>query len=319
MAISKKSALGVATEATSGTLITAPTLYVPTKSMVKAMKKQEVMDEERGDRNEEYDVVDTLRHGEWDIKGPFYPDTHGYFLQSAIGNGTSVQQASTTAYKTTYLLTDIPKSLSLYKSFDAKMYSCAYSTVEKFSIKFSSTDKLLEFDASGKSIFPAIYAGTWSPSFSTVRPFAGYAPTITLTGGASTDIDELTINFEQKITYWSPANASADWITAYYGARKVSFDFTARFDSDTVYQTYFRTPQAYDTLTFDVLGAVIASTYHNELNIVIPVTNYSSMDHDLGKDNVLIKAKGKGLASGSGAGNNLIQAFTMSTVTSYSV
>lgn len=319
MAISKKSALGVATEATSGTLIATPTLYVPTKSMIKAMKKREYLQEERGDRNEEYDVVDTTRTGEYDIKGPFYPDAHGYFLLGALGSAASVQQASTTAYKTTYTLADIPKTLSLYKSFDAKRYSLAYSTVEKFTIKYSSSEKLLEFDASGKSIFPAIYAGTFTPSFSTTQPFPGYAPTITLTGGATTDIDELTVNFEQKVTYWSPANGSADWITAYWGARKVSFDFTARFDSDTLYQTYFRAPNVYDTLTFDVLGATIASTYHNELNIVVPVITYDSMEHDLGKDNVLIKAKGRGLSTGAGAGNNLIQMFTMSTVTSYAV
>lgn len=317
MAISKKSALGVATEATPGTLVTAPTLYVPTKSMISAKKKREYLMEERGDRNEEYDVVDTTRFGQWDIKGPFYADSHGYFLLGGLGSAASVQQAATTAWKTTYTLADIPKSLSLYKSFDAKKYSLAYSCVEKFSIKGSSTEKLIEFDASGKSIFPATFAGTFTPTFSSVRALAAYAPTITLTSGVTTDIDEWQVDFEQKVTYWTPANASQDWITAYFGARKVSFSFTARFDSDTLYETYYRTTDAKDTLTIDILGDLIASTYHEELNIQIPVTTYDDMEHDLGKDNVLIKAKGRGLATGSGAGNNLIQIYTISPITSY--
>lgn len=317
MAISKKSALGVATEATPGTLMTTPTIYVPTKSMIKAKKKREYLMEERGDRNEEYDVVDTTRFGEWDIKGPFYSDAHGYFLLGALGSAVSTQQAATTAYKTVYTLADVPKVLSLFKSFDAKKYGCSYSFVEKFSIKGSSTDKLIEFDASGKSIWPSVYAGTFSPNFSTVRALAGYSPTITLTGGVTTDIDEWQVDFEQKVTMWTPANASQDWITAYFGARKVSFNFTARFDSDTLYQTYYRAGNVQDTLTIDIQGDLIASTYHEELNIVIPVTTYDDMEHDLGKDNVLIKAKGRGLATGSGAGNNLIQIFTISPITSY--
>lgn len=317
MAISKKSALGVATEATSGTLIATPTKYIPCKSMIKAKKKREYLMEERGDRNEEYDVVDTTRFGEWDIKGPFYPDAHGYMLMAALGSAASTQDGATTSYKTIYSLADVPKSLSLYKSFDSKMYSLAYSVVEKISLKISGPDKLCEFTASGKSIFPSPYVGTFTPTFSTIRALAGYAPTITLTSGVTTDIDELEVTFEQKIGLWTPANASQDWITAYFGARKVSFGFTARFDSDTLYQTYYRAGNVQDTLNVDIKGDLIASTFFNELSIVIPVTTYDDMEHDLGKENVLIKAKGRGLATGSGAGNNLIQIYTRSPLQSY--
>jgi hypothetical protein len=319
MAISKKSWLGVAREATSGTAITTPTLYVPTKSNMKALKKREHLDEERGDRNGNYDIIDTTRDASWDIKGPWYNDAHVYFLLAALGSLSSAQQASTTAYKHTLALADIPPTLTLYKSFDAKTYYSPFSFVEKFTLKFSSAEKLLEFDSSGKGLFPVIKSSPPTPTFSAVKPYAGYQPTITLTGGVSADIDELSISFEQKVTPWFAANGSPDFTAIYYGERKVTLDYTARFDNDTVYETYFRAPNVQDTLTFDVQGAQISGSYNQELQLVIPVFSYDSMEHDLGKDNVLIKAKGTALSTGSGAGNNFISGFVQNTKTSYTV
>ena len=324
MAISKKSWLGVAREATFGTAITTPSLYVPTKSMLKQMKKREHLDEERGDRNSNYDVIDTTRWGEWDIKGPWYPDSMVYFLIAAFGSVSSAQQAATTAYKHTLGLADVPPTLTLMKSFDAKTYYAPGSYVEKWSIKFSGAEKLVEFDCSGKSLWPSIQAVPPTPTFTSVKPFAGWMPAITLTGGLSTDIDDLQIDFEQKVTQWNPADGTQDFTGIYFGERKVSFSYTARFDNDNVFQTYYRGTggaygAAFDTLTLDIQGQLISGVYNNELNIVLPVITYDSMEHDLGKDNVLIKAKGVALSQGAGAGNNLIQAFAINTKTNYTV
>jgi hypothetical protein len=320
MAISKKSFMGVAREATPGTAATAPTLYVPTKSTTKAKKKVEYLDEERGDRNANYDSVDTIRWGEWDMKGNFYHDSMLYFLIAAMGGDTASQPdagGAPTAWKHTVGLADIPPALTLFKNYDAALYYHPYSVVEKFSFKFTSDGKLLEFDCSGKSLWPTKYTGsTLTPSFSTVKPFAGYAPTITLTSGATTDIDEFEVSFEQKITLWNPANGQPDWVTAYYGERKASLSFTARFDADALYNTYYMGGTD-DTCTIDFVGALIGGSVHQELNIQLPVVHYDEMDHDLGKDNVLIKAKGTVKATGAGAGNNLIKLFAVNTVTSY--
>jgi hypothetical protein len=321
MAISKKSFMGVAREATSGTAATAPTLYVPTKSTTKAKRKTEYLDEERGDRNANYDAVDTIRWGEWDAKGSWYNDTSPYFLIAALGLDTASQPNAGTAptvWKHVISLADIPPSLTLFKNYDAALYYHPYSVVEKWSLKFSSDGKLLEFDPSGKSIWPTKYTGSaLTPSFSSVKPFGGQSPTITLNSATSADVSEMQIDFEQKITLWNPANGSLDWITAYYGERKVHVSYTARFDSDTLYNLYRNSSN--DSLIIDFQGANIASTYNQELNIVVPVIHYDDMEHDLGKDNVLIKAKATALSTGSGAGNNLLQIFAQNTITSYSV
>jgi hypothetical protein len=319
MALSKKSFMGVAREATPGTAMTAPTLYIPTKSTTKARRKTEYTDEERGDRNSNYDAIDTIRWGEWDSKGPWYGDTCAYLLLGAMGGDTITQPDSInapTAYKHTLGLADTPPSLTLFKNYDAALYYHPYSIVEKFGLKFTSDGKLLEHSTSGKSIFPTKYTGsTLTPSFSTVKPFGGQSPTITLNSGSTNDIDELSLDFEQKITLWNPANGSKDFTTVYFGERKVTVSFTARFDSDTLYNEYLNT--TLETLTIDFLGPIIGGSVHQELNLQVPVLYLDEADHDLGKDNVLIKIKAMALSQGSGSGDNYFKAFVVNTIASY--
>lgn len=420
-AISKKTWLGVAKESTPGTAIVTPTLYVPTKSTLKQMVKREYLDEERGDRNADYDGITTTRWTDWDMKGPFYPDSMVYFLMAALGGDTVTQPnaaAAPTVYKHTIGLADIPPALTLHKSYASQFYYAPYSCVEKFSFKIGGPEKLMEFDASGKAIWATINGSPPTPSFTQVQPFSGYAPTLKLFNAQTSDISEITINFEQKVTLWFPLNGVQDWITAYYGERKVHLDFTARFDNDTLYQR-FRTGNGYDMFSLDIQGQNLANlwvvtlgapsagnftlTYggqttaniaynavasavqsslqalssvgtgnatvtgsaggpytinfsptlatsnvltgsgagltggtfsigaqsllNRELNIVIPVIGYDSMEHDAGKDNVLIKAKATALATQQtingqaqdGTGNNLIQLFVQNSVASYSV
>ena len=152
-----------------------------------------------------------------------------------------------------------------------------------------------------------------SPTYSTLLPFAGYAPTIKFIDGAtSNDVMDMQINYTQKVTLWYPANGSQDFITVYYGERDIKVDFTARFDNTTIYDRW-RNNSA-DSLTFDVKGPLISGTYNQELTLTLPNISYDSVEHDLGKDNVLIKAKATALVP---AGSSLITGFVQNTVTSY--
>lgn len=314
MAISKKSWLGVAREATSGTAITTPTKFIPCKSTMKNIQHREYLDEERGTRDGNYDVVNTTRESAWDVKGPFYVDTHPYLLIAGMGSVASVAQSDATVYKHTISFADVPPSLTLMKSFDAKTYYTPYSVVEKFTIKIASAAKLIELDASGKGLWMTAKTSPPTPAYSTVKPFAGYVPTISLTGGASMDIDELEIEFSQKITLWDPADGTPDWASAYFGERDIKFKYTARFDNDTNYLNFLNGTN--DTLTLDVMGPIISTTFHSELNVVLPTISYDSMEHDLGKDNVLIKAAGKAIVGSNAAPMTL---FVQNLIASYTV
>jgi hypothetical protein len=321
MALSKKAFLGVGLEATSGTALATPTVYHPCKSVMKGKKKREQIKDERGTRDAVYGIVDTTREGDTDPKGSWYNDTSPYFLIAALGSVATTQPDATnvpTCYKHAVSLADIPKTLTLFKNYDAALYVGAYAAVEKFTLKFSTEGKLLENDVSLKHLYPVKYTGSaLTPTFSSIQPFAGYMPKITLGGVQSLDIDEMTIEFDQKLDLWVPPNGSPDFTTIYYGERNVKVDFTARFDADTLYTHFLNDTRTDDSLVFNVQGALIGShsgtDYNQELNISVPIISYDSMDHDLSKTNVLIKAKATAIASGSG----LISAYVQNTVTSY--
>jgi Phage tail tube protein len=321
MALSKKSFLGFGFESSSGTALAAPTVYHPCKSVMKGTKKREQIKDERGTRDAVYGIVDTLREGGTDPKGSWYNDTSPYLLIGALGEVSSAQPDATnvpTCYKHTISLADVPKTLTLFKNYDAALYVGAYAAIEKISLKFATDGKLLECDSTIKHLYPVKYVGsTLTPSFSTIQPFAGYMPKITLGGVQSLDIDELSIEFDQKLDLWVPPNGSPDFTTIYFGERNVKVDFTARFDTDALYNHFFNSTRTDDSLVFDVQGALIGShlsnSYYQELNISIPVISYDSMEHDLSKTNVLIKAKATGVAGPSG----LISAYVQNTVSSY--
>jgi hypothetical protein len=78
MAISKKAWTGIAREATPGTAVMTPSKYIPTKTTFKGGKKREYLNEERGTRDGNYGVVDSVRQSTIDMKGPYYNDVHPY-------------------------------------------------------------------------------------------------------------------------------------------------------------------------------------------------------------------------------------------------
>jgi hypothetical protein len=317
MAISKKTWFGIARETTPGTAIATPTKFVPCKSTMKGAIKMVNLDEERDTRDDVFGVVNTTRDGTWDVKGNFYADSHGYFLLGALGAVTSTQPDSTnnpTVYKHAFSLADVPPSFTLFKGYDTFIYYGPYGVVEKFTIKIQSEGKLIEFDASMKSIFPVDYTGgAITPTYSTIHPFIGYAPTITLNGVQSTDIDDLQIDFTQKITEWYPAAGSPDWITAYFGGRDVKLDFTARFDQNTQWEN-FRNGAVVPVIV-DVKGDLISGTFYDEFSITLPYFHIDSAELDTSKDNVLVKVKGTAFNGGT---NGLIETcFLQNTYTGY--
>lgn len=328
MAISKKSWVGVAVEATPGTPVIVPTKFIPCKSVLKGMRKTEYLNEERGTRDGNYGAVATTRDGSIDPQGPWYNDTWPYLLIAALGQDTVSQPDAThapTVYKHTLGLADVPPVMTMMKSYDAAVYYGSYAAVEKFGLKYSADGKLLEGSCGMKCLFPVKYTGSAiTPTFSSLLPFAGYAPTLTLNGVSTTDIDEVSIDFEQKLTEWYSIGGTPDFTKIYFGERTLKLDFTARFDVSTYYDSNWIT-NAQGAFGFDVQGALIANSgpsgtppntiYNQELNLQIPNINLDSVEHDLGKDNVLIKVKATCVVNGGA----VITGFVQNTVASYAL
>jgi hypothetical protein len=409
MAISKKSWTGSARESTPGTAVVTPTLYIPTKTTFKGGKKREYLNEERGDRNANYGVVDSVRQSSIEMKGPWYNDASPILLWAGMGLPSSAQVNAAnapTVYKHTFQLQDVPPSYTINRNLDAACYYIPYSVLEKWTLDFTADGKLLEITGNWLGLYAQQNGSPPTPSYSTVNPFAGYAPTIKFSDNVtSNDVADMQIEYTQKITLWYPANGTQDFVTVYFGERSIKVSFTARFDNTTLYNRW-RT-NTNDSLNFDVQGPIIgklytvslgtptagtftltyngqttsgiaynaaasavqtalqglstvgsgnatvtgsaggpytvsflnsllndsnaltgsgtgltggmfsvsAPTYYNqELNIVLPTISYDDMEHDLSKDNVLIKAKATAIVP---AGSSLITGFVQNTVTSY--
>lgn len=262
MSISKKAWTGTAKEATAGTAIIIPTQFLPTKTVFKGGRKREYLNEERGDRNANYGVVDSVRQSAIDMKGPYYNDVGPILLWAGMGLPSSTQPDATnvpTVYKHAFQLQDIPPSYTINRSLDVKTYYIPYAVLEKWVLHFTADGKLLELDGNWVGLWAQPNASPPTPSYSTLLPFAGYAPTIKFVDGAvSTDVDDLQIEFDQKIGLWFPANGAQDFVTAYFGERSIKVDFTARFDNTTIYDRW--RSQTMDKLTFDVQGLNIGKT-----------------------------------------------------------
>lgn len=311
-AITRKSWIGGGTETTPGTVITAPKVYIPCKSTMKFKQDEEWPDEERADLDEQHDRIPTTRHGEADPKGKFYFDSSPLFLRSFFGADAATQPDSVgapTAWKHAFTLADLPYFISLYKSYNSLVYSMSYCATESWTLKYTAEKKVIEFDSVIKGLFPVKYTGApITPTFSTVKAAAGYAPTLTLGGSSTTDISELTIKGERKLSPWYGIGGTADFVSMDTGGRKVEIDFTARFDSDTVFLRYINNQD--DSLLIDLLGPTIASTTKYELNVSCPVIAYDDGEQDTGKDNVLVKMKAHARSTASG----LISAFVVNTI-----
>jgi hypothetical protein len=409
MAISKKAWTGNAREVTPGTAITVPARYIPTKTVFKGGKKREYLNEERGTRDGNYGVVDSVRQSAIEMKGPYYNDVSPTVLWAGMGLPSSAQVDATnapTVYKHTFQLQDIPPSYTIHRNLDAIAYYIPYSVLEKWSLHFVADGKLLELDANFLGLYAQVLASPPTPTYSTLLPFAGYAPTVKFIDNVlSNDVIDLQIDFDQKVTLWYPANGSQDFVTVYFGERTMKVDFTARFDNTTIYNRWRNNTM--DALTFDVQGPAIGkenvvslgsptsgtftltyngattsgiaynaaasavqsaltglstvgssnatvtgsaggpytvsflnnllndgnalsgsgtgltggtfsvgapTLYNQELNIVIPNLSYDSVEHDLGKDNVMIKAKATAVVP---FGSSLISGFVQNTISSY--
>lgn len=311
-AITRKSWIGGGVETTPGTVITAPKVYLPAKSTMKFKQDEDIPDEERASVDEVFDRIPTTRHGEADPKGKFYFDSSPLILLSWFGTDTATQPDATgapTAWKHALSLTDVPKFISLYKSYHSVVYSMSYCATESWTLKYTAEKKVIEFESVVRGLFPVKYTGApITPTFSTVKSIAGYKPTLTLGGTSTTDISELTIKGERKLTPWYGMGGSPDFVSMDVGGRKVEVDFTARFDTDTVFNRYLTNVD--DSLLVDVAGPLIGGTTSHELNVNVPVIAYSDGEMDTGKDNVLVKMKAHARSTSSG----LISAFIINTV-----
>jgi hypothetical protein len=328
--ISKKQWLGWGIETTPGTLIATPTVFVPSKAGFKRMQGYSYQQEDRNTRDKNNDRVSTIRHSEGDPKGAWYNDVHPYLLYGFMGGWAMSQPDMThaaTVYKHNFTLTDLPPTLSCYKGYHNHVYTMAYGGVSKLKLKWTP-NKELEVESTITGLWYNKYTGaTITPTFSTVKAFSGVTPTITLGSlGVSGDIEDMEIDLEQVVTPWYGSSGLPDFARLDYGERHAKVSFTARFDADTLYETYFAA-NLDDSLTFDIKGALIANSgasgtppntpYYQELSLTFPIVGYDTAEIIDSKPNLQVKVAGT--PRPGSAVNSLFTGFVQNTIASYAL
>jgi hypothetical protein len=323
MALTQLSWTGAAREAVSGTAISTPTKYIPTKSKFQNKTKYVYLSEERGTRDDNNNRTGTVRSATGEMSGSIYLDTFVYPLLAFMGGITSTQPSvgtAPTAYSHAMVLTDIPPSLTLFKGYDAAGYSFAYAVCSKLKVKFAADGKVLEYDASFESQYGVKISGgaftAMVPTYSTnVAALAGYMPTIKLDTVASSIIEDFEMEFDQKITLFFSARGNRGFLKADFGARTAKGTFTARFDDATLTDAF--DAEANHALNFEVDAQNLGGIIVESLIINVPVIVYDEMDWDTSKESVLVKAKFTAMPGATK--NSLFTATVVNEVIAYTV
>jgi len=318
--ISRRGWIGVAREATSGTAIATPTLFLPTKSTYKQQTKYAYVDEDRATRDINNARIATLQQSVGTTTGSWYNDASVYLLLAFMGADTASQPnvgTAPTVWSHALTLADVPPSLTMYRSFDFATYQMAYSTVNKLKFTFSAENKTLQCDASIDGQYGTKMGSPPTPTFSTLNPFSGLQATINIGGAQSNDILSMDIELTQKIELWYSMVGSQQFLTAYFADRSAIINAVARYDNDTYYNHFFNTPNTDDQMIITFTGPNIASTYNQSLSLTFPIVGYDDMDLMTDKSNVTLKLKGT--ARPGATKNSLFNATVQNTIASYTV
>lgn len=317
MAISQLAWTGLAREATAGTAMPTPTMFHPCKSKISRKQKKLYTDEDRGSRDTNNTSRKGTRRATVEIDGEWYNDSGVYIIGGFMGGLATSQPDATgnpTVYQQDLTLVDVPWSQTVFKNMDAARYILPYGVVEKVVFKYTTDGKLVSCTANYLAAYGVKDTGAApSVTYSNYSPLAGWEPIVKFNSTASTDIEDMTITLEQKITPFFGGGGSADVTAMKFGARKATIDFTARFDNDTLYQRYDQ--GLLDAIEVDFTGDLISSTYFQNLKLTFPIVSYDEMDHDTSKDFVTVKAKAT--AQPGATLNSLFTGQVINTVTSY--
>lgn len=323
MGISKKSWTGFAFETVPGTAILVPEVFHPCKSKVDNKKKIIYLSEDRGSRDANTKRKQSVRAATGEIEGTFYLDTSPYLLYAFMGGITSTQPDATNApnaYQHALTLADTPPVLTITKGYDVAGYYAAFAAVEKLSYKWAADNKLLEETAGFQSRYMKKMTGgeftaAGTPVYSLEQPgkgviFAGYTPTIKLDGVATDLIEEMELEFSQKLTLFFAINGSQDFVRIYYGDRDAKISFTASFDDTSVWDKYDADTDQHIEVEFkgQQLGTG-PSTVFETLSFDFPIVGYDSMDIDNSKEYIQLKAEGM-----ARPGNTLNSTFTAKVI-----
>lgn len=250
--ISYNSHLGLAEETAWGTAATAPTFWVPYKTLKSVDTVKRVVDKGiRGNLTEDYASYESTRSATEDIEGEVYPDTVGYFLLGIFGQDNVTGSSAPYSHKFT-LSNNQPPSFSLfdYDGINERLYTGA--TIEELDFKFTTEGEVTQ-SVKMMSKASSLSGSTHTPSYSlpSAAPiFVGYQAALQIAGAANTRLTGGNVNFKRTTKFTFGANNSQDPTKVNSGVLSATGKFDFEVDDYTELNYYLNNTQPSVTITF---------------------------------------------------------------------
>jgi len=203
---SVRSYLGIAKEATKGTIV-APTDFIPVaKDSLKPVDLVDPLFDTglRGSNVVNYNYIPGRKHSTVDYGGAVFADTVGYAIAGLLGTvattGVSAPYTHTISLKNSLTsgADDQPISYTLTDFYAADVRSYPGCQFSDFSLKFNA-DGMLEYDTKTTG-FPSSTVSDPTPTFSTVLPTPVWRGTVSIGGTAVSNAMNGNIDMKRNVT-----------------------------------------------------------------------------------------------------------------------
>jgi hypothetical protein len=235
---SVRSYLGIAKEATKGTVV-APTDFIPVAK--DSLKPQDIIDPLydtglRGSNVLNYNYIPGRTRSTVDFGGAVFADTVGYGIAGLLGSvattGSTAPFTHTISLKNS-LTSDVdvqPISYTLtdFYAVDVRSYpGCQFSD---FSLKFNA-DGMLEYDTKTTGFASSTVADP-TPAFSTVLPTPVWRGTVSIGGSAVSSAMSGNIDMARPVTPVYGISATQDPFQVFLGPLEVTGKITFLMETD---------------------------------------------------------------------------------------
>jgi hypothetical protein len=235
---SVRSYLGIAKEATKGTVV-APTDFIPVAK--DSLKPQDMVDALydtglRGSNVLNYNYIPGRKHSTLDFGGAVFADTVGYGLAGIMG-ACATTGASAPFTHTISLLNSLtsgtdtqPISYTLTDFYAVNVRSYPGCQFSDFSLKFNA-DGMLEYDTKTMG-FPSSTVADPTPTFSTVLPTPVWRGTVSIGGSAVSNAMTGNIDMKRPVTPIYGISNTQNPFSVFLGPLEVTGKITFIMETD---------------------------------------------------------------------------------------
>lgn len=300
-----RSYLGIAKEATKGTVV-APTAFIPVApSKLKAVDIIDPLYDEglRGSLVKNYNYIQGRYHSTFDFGGPVFPDTFGWSLGGLLGSvattGSGAPYTHIVSLKNASAIGGDaqPTAFTLTDYYAAGARSYAGCQINEIGLTFNA-DGLMEYDAKATG-FQSTSVSAPTPSFTTVLPTPVWAATVSIAGSQVSNAVEGSLTMTRAVTPIFGISNTQNPYQIFLGALEVKGQLKFVMEQDTELTRFLTNTQPTITINWSQGSGATAT----QIQLTITKGAYIAASIDRGKDYVEIVIDLEGMGNTTDAGS----------------